>query len=379
MTASTHIRGRLGRVAAACTVLVVASGCQWQGVESLPLPGTVGTGADGYSITAEVANVGTLTENSPVLINDVEVGSVGTLRVEGWHASVEVRLQGGTIVPANAVATVGQTSLLGSMHLALGPPAGASPQGEMPPGSIVPLERSSSYPSTEETLASVSSVVNGGGLGQLGGIIRSLNDTLGGREGEVRDLLNNLTNFVGTLERQRDDVVNLLDEARRLSTGFAEQDQLIDTALQRIPEGLAVLEQQMPQIVTALDRLRVFADTTTGVVDEVQADLLTNLEHLEPTLRSLAEVGPEIASALAYATVFPYGQSVIDRAVRGDYINLHATVDLTVPRLRRELLLGTALGDPNAVVPFAPGDPGYERQPTHPLFGPLHLPSLGGP
>lgn len=347
-------------------------------MDSLPLPGTVGTSAGAFTLTAEIDNVGTLTENSPVLINDVEVGSVGSLRVQEWHAEVEVRLEGGTVVPGNAVATVGQTSLLGSMHLALGPPIGVAAEGQMPPGSTIPLERTSSYPSTEETLASVSSVVNGGGLGQLGGIIASLNDTLGGREDEVRDLLNNLTNFIGTLDRQRTDVVRLLTEARRLSTGFAEQDQLIDNALNRIPEGLAVLDEEMPQIVTALDRLRVFSDTTIGVVDEVQSDLLTNLRHLEPTLQSLAAVGPEIDSALAYATVFPYGQSVIDRAVQGDYINLHATVDLTVPRLRRELLLGTALGDPNAVVPFAPGDPGYERQPNHPLFGPIQSIPQGG-
>ncbi|MFD4369425.1 MCE family protein [Rhodococcus sp. NPDC058521] len=375
----TSSQSSLGRAFVACSAVLLVAGCGWRGVEALPLPGAVGTSDDDFMLTAEIANVGTLTENSPVQIGDVVVGSVGALRVKAWHAEVEIRVAEGTVVPGNAVATVGQTSLLGSMHLALDPPPGEAAEGRMPAGSTIPLERSSSYPSTEETLSTVSTVVNGGGLGQLGGIIESLNDTLGGREDEVRDLLSNLTNFVGTLDRQRADVVNLLNEAHRLSTGFAEQDAVIDNALAKIPEGLAVLDAETPQIVHALDRLRVFSDTTTGVVDEVQADLLTNLRHLEPTLRSLAAVGPEIDSALAYAPVFPYGQSVIDRAVRGDYMNLHATVDLTVPRLRRELLLGTALGDPNAVVPFAPGDPGYERQPRHPLFGPLDTTPQGGP
>ncbi|GAC68182.1 MCE family protein [Gordonia soli] len=352
-------------------VAMLAAGCQWNGVNSLTLPGTVGTSGDDYHVTVEVANVGTLSQNSPVLINDVEVGSVGRMSVRAWHAQVDVRVKRGTVIPGNAVATVGQTSLLGSMHLALDPPAGAAPIGELPPGGRIPLERSSSYPSTEETLAAVSSVVNGGGLGQLGGIIRSLNDGFGGRQSDVRSLLGNLNRFVDTLNRQRGDLVSLLTQARRVSGAFAEQDHVIDAALQKIPPGLAVLQAQMPQITTALERLRVFSTTTRGVVEDVRSDLLTNLEHLEPTLRSLADVGPTINSALAYATVFPYGQKVIDRAVRGDYINLHATVDLTVPRLRRELLLGTALGDPNAVVPFAPGDPGYSRAPTHPLFGPL--------
>lgn len=379
MTTSPR-RSRSARlVVAMCSIAVLGAGCQWNGVNSMTLPGTVGTSGGGYDITVEIANIGTLSENSPVFINDVEVGSVGSMRVKEWHAEVQVRLSDGTAVPGNATATVGQTSLLGSMHVALDPPAGVEPKGLLSPGATIPLARSSSYPSTEETLASVSAVVNGGGLGQLGGIIRSLNEGFGGREDDVRELLGQLSTFVDTLDRQRGDLVGLLDQARRLSTSFAEQDQLISSALHRIPAGLAVVQDQLPQITRALDRLRVFSTTSTDVIDQVGDDLLTNLRHLEPTLRSLADVGPRINSALAYATVFPYGQEVIDRAVRGDYINLHATVDLTVPRLQRELLLGTALGDPNAVVPFAPGDPGYSRQPTHdPLLGPLRAVQRGG-
>ncbi|MFC9978561.1 MCE family protein [Gordonia sp. NPDC127522] len=371
-------RGLWMTVALLC-VSVLAAGCQWQGINSVALPGTAGTGSDDYQITVEIADVGTLSQNSPVLINDVEVGSVGPMRVRQWHAEIDVRLARGTVVPANAEAVVGQTSLLGSMHLALNPPAGDAPVGRLEPGARIPLERSASYPSTEETLASVSAVVNGGGLGQLGGIIEALNEGFGGHEADARQLLGNLSELVGTLDRQRADLVALLQQARRVSTGFAEQDSVIEDALRRIPRGLEVLQNEVPDLTTALDRLRVFSNTTTGVIDQVRDDLLADLRHLQPTLRALADVGPRIDSALAYATVFPYGQKVIDRAVRGDYINLHATVDLTVPRLRRELLLGTPFGDPDATVPFAPGDPGYSRQPTHdPLLAPLGRPGRGG-
>ncbi|NED60895.1 mammalian cell entry protein, partial [Streptomyces sp. SID10244] len=89
--------------------------------------------------------------------------------------------------------------------------------------------------------------------------------------------------FVNTLNRQRGDLVDLLVQARRLSSGFAAQNDVIENALQKIPPGLAVLEQQMPKITSAVDRLRVFADTTTGVVTQVQSDLLTDLRHLQPT------------------------------------------------------------------------------------------------
>lgn len=365
--------------AALVSVTLLVGGCQWDGVNSLPLPGTVGNSSDDYSITVEVANVGTLSQNSPVFINDVEVGSIGEMRVRNWHAQVTVNLKKGTVVPGNAVAKVGQTSLLGSMHIALDPPAGENPTGALPAGSVITLDRSSSYPSTEQTLAAVSSVINGGGLGQLGEIVKSMNSGLVGRESDIRQLLGRLSRFVGTLNRQRGDLVTLLRESQRLSTTFADQDEVITTALRKIPPALAVLDEQAPKLTTAMTKLKGFSDTATGVIDEVQADLLTNLRHLEPTLRSIADVGPKIGDAVAYGLVYPYGQRTIDRAVRGDYINLHATVDLTVPRLKKELLLGTPFGDPNETIAFAPGDPGYASKPTHnPLFFPIQRSKRGG-
>ncbi len=100
-----------------------------------------GRGPDATIYHVEVANVATLESNSPVLINDVVVGSVGKMTVKDWHADVEISVKPDVVVPANAVATVGQTSLLGSMHLALNPPLGEKPSGRLQPGAHDPAER----------------------------------------------------------------------------------------------------------------------------------------------------------------------------------------------------------------------------------------------
>ena len=175
------------------------TGCAFQGVNSLPLPGAVGRGADAAVYHVEMANVGTLESNSPVMIDDVVVGSVGKMTLHGWHADLEVSVKPDVVVPANAVATVGQTSLLGSMHVALDPPPGEAPSGRLKPGATIGLNDSSTYPSTEQTLSSLAAVVNGGGLGQIGEIIRNFNTALSGRQDAVRDLITRLD----TLRRAR--------------------------------------------------------------------------------------------------------------------------------------------------------------------------------
>ncbi|MCW2650230.1 MAG: phospholipid/cholesterol/gamma-HCH transport system substrate-binding protein [Mycobacterium sp.] len=91
-------------------------------------------------------------------------------------------------------------------------------------------------------------------------------------------------------------------------------------------------------------------------MDDTQVDLVENLQTLEPTLRVLADVGPEIDSGLAYATVFPIGQNLIDRGIRGDYMNLWVVVDVTHARLKRGLFLGTRFGQDRIELVPAPGD-----------------------
>lgn len=367
------IRSRRAILAVGAVAATCLSACS--GINSLPLPGTLGRGADSQTFVVQVANIGTLESNSPVMIDDVVVGSVGAMRVDDWKAVVDVHVQADVVVPANVVATVGQTSLLGSMHLALDPPLGQRPQGRLDSGATIPLGNTSTYPSTEQTLSSLSTIVNAGGLGQVGDIVHNLSEALSGHEVEARDLLTRLDRFIGVFARQRDNVIASLQALDRLSGTLSSQNQVLTTTLEKLPAALDVLERERPNLTAALERLGAFADVATATVNDTQADLVRNLRNLVPTLTSLADVGPEIDEALAYATVFPFGQSTIDRGLRGDYMNLFVTIDLTRNRTTKTLALGTRWGNPNMPTVPAPGDPGYEWFYTvNPLAAPVANP-----
>lgn len=354
-----------------CCVALTVTGCSFEGLNSLPLPGTVGRGSDATIYHAEFANIGTLESNSPVMINDVVVGSVAKMTFSNWHIDLELSVLPDVTVPANAVARVGQTSLLGSMHVSLDPPVGQAPTGRLAPDATIPLDKSMTYPSTEQTLASLSTVVNGGGLGQVGDIIHNFNAALSGRQGDIRDLLTRLDDFVGIIDAQRDSIVATLKALNRLGGTFANQNDVIERVLREVPPALNVLIQERPRITAALDKLRVFSDTGTRLVNNTQADLVANLQHLEPTIRALADVGNGLNHAIAYASVFPYGQSLVDRGVRGDYMNLFEILDFTIPRLKRTTLLGTRWGEEGATLVPAPGEPYYLNYTMDPMMAPV--------
>ncbi|HZU49525.1 MAG TPA: MCE family protein, partial [Mycobacterium sp.] len=235
-------------VAVGCSVMLAATGCAYNGLNSLPLPGATGRGPGADIYHVEIPNVGTMEPNSPVMIDDVVVGSVNKETVKAWHADVEISVKRDVVVPANAVARVGQTSLLGSMHLELNPPPGQQGSGRLKPGATIPLNRASTYPSTEQTLSSLSVVINTGGLGQIGDIIHNFSAALSQNPRAVRDLLVRLDRFVGTLDEQRDNLVASIQGLNRLADTLAGQRDVITTALRKIPPALDVLIKERPRI-----------------------------------------------------------------------------------------------------------------------------------
>jgi len=104
---------------------------------------------------------------------------------------------------------------------------------------------------------------------------------------------------------------------------------------------LDVLIKKRPTLTTALEKLGHFSDTATGLVNDAGDDLVTDLKNLEPALKALVDVGPELTAALIFATAFPYGPTFADGITRGGYINPVAIFDLTYPRLKKTLLAGT--------------------------------------
>ena len=144
-------RGAVSLLAA--LAMVGLAGCGWRGLNSIALPGTAGRGPGSFTIHAQLPDVGTLEQNSRVQVGDVTVGNVTKIERQGWHALLTIRLDGDVDLPANATATIGQTSLLGSLHIELAPPTDVPPQGKLKEGSLIPLSSAGSYPSTEQTLA----------------------------------------------------------------------------------------------------------------------------------------------------------------------------------------------------------------------------------
>ena len=321
--------------------LTALTGCQWRGLNSLSLPGTEGAGDDSYTIQAQLPDVVVIQQNTRVRVADVNVGNVTKIEVQGWHALVTMRINKDVRLPANATAKVGTTSLLGSMHIELAPPTDEPPVGELTDGSLIPLSRAATYPTTEQTLASVSVLLNGGGLGQLQEINQTFAKALAGREADMRSLLTQLDTFIASLNDQTDDIITATENLNKLAGQFAAKDEVVDKALTTIPQAIAVLADTREKLADAIEALGQFSAIATSTVNQTRESLVANLKHIAPVLRELADAGPALTRGLDFLSTYPWVKSTIPNWFRGDFANITLIIDLTLSRIDAGLFTGT--------------------------------------
>ncbi|KUI31774.1 mammalian cell entry protein [Mycobacterium sp. IS-1496] len=330
----------------AAGVVVVLSGAltgcaDWRGLNSLPLPGVQGAGPGAFTVRAQMPDVDNIEPNSRVRVGDVNVGTVTGIEREGWHALVTMDLNENVDLPANATARLGQTSLLGSLHIELAPPTDVPPQGRLHDGSLIPLSSAGAFPSTEEALAAMAMLLNGGGLGNVYDITDALSTAFAGRENDVRSLIEQIDQATGHLDDQKNDIIAASESLNDLVGQFAEQKPVVDRALQTVPAALATLRDEREKLAEALVQLGRFSALAADSVNQTRDALVQELRNLGPVLQSLADAGPALTRALSFLPTFPFPKETLTNWMRGDYANLTLIVDMTLSRIDSGFFTGT--------------------------------------
>lgn len=354
----------------AATGSLLLTGCEFNGLYDVPLPG--GAAADGHSyrVTVEFQDVLDLVPQSTVKVNNVTVGAVEKVELVGWHARVRLRIDDSVKLPGNAIAELRQTSMLGEKYVALSAPPEAAAVGRLTDGARIPLSRSGRNPEIEEVLSALSALLNGGGVAQLKTISTELNNALEGREDRVKSLLTELDTFIGGLDEQKKEIVRALEGIDKLSATLAKEKKTIDQALTTVPPALKVLADQRSNLTAMLTSLSELGTTGTKVINASRADVIASLRALEPILQQLNKAGADLPNALELLTTYPFPRNVVD-AIKGDYVNLKVTADLDL-----RSVYGNLAGQPPK--PGTPGKPAPPGLPDVPAPGLPAVPALPG-
>lgn len=354
------------------------SSCGWRGISQVAIPGAPGSGSGSYVVYAQVPDTLAINGNSKVMVADVEVGSIRKIELKNWVATLTLGLNNGVKLPKNALAKIGQTSLLGSQHVELlSPPNPAREQ--LKNGDVIPLKNSSVYPTTEQTLASLAMILRGGGIPNLEVLQNEIFNILHGRGDQIRAFLGKLDTFTDQLNQQRDDITHAIDSTNRLLAYVGGRSDVLERVLTDIPPLIKHFAETKNLLINAIDSLGAASKVTAQYLGEARGPLHTDLEALQCPLRELGKGSPFLIGALKLILTQPFDIDTVPKLFRGDYINISITLDVTYSSVDNAFLTGTGLSgalraleqsfgrDPETMIP----DVRYTPNPNDAPGGPL--------
>ena len=361
---------RLIPVLASVALLAGCGSGGFDGVYTMPLPGGADLGDRPYRVKVRFKDVLDLVPQAGVKVNDVAVGKVEKIDLapDGWTAEVTVAVNGDVVLPANSVAKLRQSALLGEKFVELAKPAEGKEEGKLGDGALIPVDRTNRNPEVEEVFGALSLLLNGGGVAQLQDIAKELNAATEGNEPEIRSLLTNVNTLVTQLDGHKAEITRALDGVNRLGGTLNAQRDQIGGVLDTLEPGLKVLADQRTQLVTLLQALDELSGVAVDTVNKSKEDLVADLKALSPTLQKLAEAGTNLPNAFQLLFTYPFPDVAVD-GIKGDYTNAFLNLDLNLGSIVDNL--GSSRQG------LLPGIPGLDGKPLPSL--PLPLPNLPVP
>jgi phospholipid/cholesterol/gamma-HCH transport system substrate-binding protein len=334
---TTCLRRRTAKaVAGLVSAVMVLSGCS---IYDAPLPGGADTGDNPMKIKVMFRDVLDLVPQSTVKVNDVTVGKVSEVKLKGYVAEVTVEIPGDVQLPDNARAEIRQTSLLGEKFVQLAPPQEPG-TGKLSNNDVIGLDRTGRNPEVEEVFGALALLLNGGGVGQLKTIFSELNNAFEGREPELRSVLTQIRSFMGQLDQNKGSIVAVLENTNRLALELRKQDGTIKSALDDIPNALRSVNRQRDDLVKLLEALERLSGVGVRVIRASKESTINSLRDLAPVLEGFAKAGQSFPKSFQVFLTYPFVDAAIGRDPQvarnlhmGDYTNLSVNLDINVADL----------------------------------------------
>lgn len=294
------------------------SGCGLS-AQSVSLPGKKVSG-DTYRLAANFSDALNLTEGAPVKLNGATVGQVRSVSVRDFTAKVDMEVEASARLHAGASARLRGTTPLGELYIDL--EDGSSPSA-LPDGST--LSEGTVAPTIEDTMATTSVFLNGGGITELGTILRESNLALAGREGQARDLLERLNSTTAELRASTDDLSATLGSLAELSTSLRERRSTIRAALDDVGPTAKAMRGQIKDLARLLRHVESFGVTTSDVIDQVDKDLVQSLTQMGPIFDQMNALEGDLTPAIERLVTF---SKLLDKAVPTRYLNTDLHIHL---------------------------------------------------
>ena len=299
---------RVTMLASGIAVCLLMSSCAVLGFE---------TPCDGTEIIGKFAQVGDLVENANVQSSDVKVGTIKKIELDGWEAQVTMCLNPGEKIPADVVAVVRTTSLLGEKFVDLQAQSIGEPYLE--DGAILTSDQTSKATELEEVFAKLAGVLGTGNLEQINRFTSAQATILRDHADEFREVLLDLRGFTDLLAERKSDIAGAVDNLDSVASTLIDQTPVLQRFLRSFAESSGVLADNKNGLRTLLFSLDRFTKISVQLLEQTGDGLNEQFSELRPILDTLvansANLRETLQTLASFARYWP-------ETMPGDYLQL---------------------------------------------------------
>ena len=284
------------------------------------------SGGDSIEVTSAFDDVGDLATGAPVTMADIRVGKVSGIRLEGTEAIVTLELDPGADIPADVVARVRRTSVLGERIVDLVVPEGSEGNDELLADGA-DISETEVRSDLEDLVAEGSEVLGAVAAPDLAVMIDQGGRGFGGRGEELRSILNSYTEIVGAYAKRGEMLKDLISNLDQFNATVASEAESHRQAIRNTARSIEVLSEEsaeLEQAIVSLNRLAVGGeDILNEHLDEMQnffsqsRTILGTLEGQQKDIELLLKWAPGHNNNTQLVEYFEFNQVIQDFVICG--------------------------------------------------------------
>ncbi|MGH2734552.1 MAG: MlaD family protein [Actinomycetota bacterium] len=259
------------------------------------------TPSEAVEVTAKFDDVGDLAKDAPVLMADIQVGRVTDIRLADARAVVDMAIDPQAEVPADVVARVRRTSVLGERIIDLVVPEGV-PLSSEPLADGAEISDTVVRSDLENLVYEGSDVLGAIAASDLATMINEGGRGFGGQGEELRTLLGSYNKILGAYADRGEQIKSLIDSMNNFNRTIAADSQAHARAIANTERSFELLDEESARLeraIVSLNRLAVGGkDILDAHLDEMKnffaqmRVILGVLEGQQDDLRLLLKWAP---------------------------------------------------------------------------------------
>ena len=274
-------------------VLVLAAG-----LAALP---ACSSGGGGYEVTAYFDKAVSLYDQGDVKILGLSAGKVEEVEVLGTQVRVKMRMNDDVALPTDVKATIVPLSLIGERYVQLFPPW-TNGQPKAPPGTVIPLERTTIPVEPDEALAALKKFLDTLDPNATGRLVKNLADDLKGNGQSLNDALGEFAELSNTLAEKDQQLANLIDNFDRFTATLRTREGQLGKVMDQFAITTRLLADERDTVARLVKSLSEVSLSGLDLIGEHAPALNADIEHLT---RLLESVNTNFEQVRAFLTATP--------------------------------------------------------------------------